>query len=98
MPGAALTAGQGGRWLTADGAQTIRGVLAVAQPDGRYELELHLIVAWPPEPLQQLGDELRRRIRAAATRAGLEAQLGAIKIHIDGVHGPDDPGRVDTAA
>lgn len=88
MPGAALTAGRDRRWVTREGAKTIRGVLAVAQPDGRYELQLHLIVAWPPEPLEHLGDEVRRRIRAAAKRAGREDQLGDIKIHIRRRRGP----------
>ncbi len=90
LPGVALTAGPAQRWVTPDGARPIPGVVATAQADGRYELELHLIVAWPPEPFERLGDEVRRRIRAAAKRSGLETQLGEIEIHIDGVQGPDE--------
>lgn len=91
LPAAALTAGPHGRWLTADDRQTIRGVQAVAAPDGRFELALHLVVAWPPGPLDQLAGDLRRRVRAAAERAGLDAQLGDMQIHIDDVRGPDGP-------
>jgi len=91
MPGVALTAGPDARWLTSNGQRTIRGVVAAAQPDGRYELELHLMVAWPPGPLELLADDLRRRILVAAKRAGLEPELGEIQVQIDAVQAPDDP-------
>ncbi len=61
-----------------------------AQPDGRYELELHLIVDWPPAPLERFAEDLRRRIRAAVKRGGLDAALGEINIHIDDVRGPGE--------
>lgn len=89
LPGAALSAGS--RWVTADGPETIRGLLVSVQPDGRYELELHLIVAWPPPPLTLLAGDLRRRVHGAAQSAGLEAQLGQMQIYFDAVLGPDDP-------
>ncbi len=88
MPGVALTDGDG-RWVTAHGDRRIRGVIAVAQSEGRYELELHVVVAWPPEPLPQLAQELRRRVLAAAKRHALAEQLGDIQIHIDSVQEPD---------
>lgn len=91
LPAAALTAGPDARWLTSDASRRIRGVQAVAAPDGRFELALHLVVAWPPGPLDALAGDLRRRVRAAARRAGLEADLGEVQIHIDDVHGPGDP-------
>lgn len=91
MPGAALTAGPNGRWVTRDGDQAIRGVLAAAQSDGRYELELHLVVAWPPEPLAHLAEDVRRRVRAAVKREGLDAHLGDIQIRVDDIQSPDDP-------
>lgn len=90
MPGGALTAGPHRRWRTSDDGRAIHGVLAVVQPDGRFELELHLIVAWPPGPLEQLAADLRGRVRAAAKRARLEGQLGQIHVHIDGVAGPGE--------
>lgn len=90
VSGAGLTAGPDARWVTADGEQTVWGVLAVAQPDGRFELELHVIVAWPPDPLERLAADVRRGIAAAATRAGLASGLGDVQIYIEGVHGPDD--------
>ncbi len=91
MPGAAWTAGPDGRWVTRDGDQESRGVLVAAQSDGRYELELHLIVAWPPEPLAHLAQDVRRRVRAAVKREGLDAHLGDIQIRVDDVQSPDDP-------
>lgn len=106
MPQAALSAGAGERWLTPDRPHPIHGVLASAQPDGRCELELHLIVAWPLEPLEpleQLADELRGRVWAAAGECGLEPALGAIQVHIDGItapgepHGPGEPDRHDAS-
>lgn len=98
MAGAALSAGPDRRWQTPDGPQAIRGVVAVAQPDGRYELELHLVVAWPPGPLERLASDLRRRIQIAAVRAGLEDQIGEISIHIDGVLDPGEPTLTGEAA
>lgn len=91
MPGAALTAGPDGRWVTRDGEQTIRGVLVAAQSDGRYELELHLVVTWPPEPLAYLAQDVRRRMRAAIKREGLDAHLGDIQIRVEDVQSPPDP-------
>lgn len=91
MAGAALSAGPDRRWLTPDAPHAIRGVVAVAQPDGRYELELHLVVAWPPGPLERLASDLRRRIQVAAKRAGVEDQIGEISVHIDEVLDPGEP-------
>ena len=91
MPGVALTAGDDDRWMTAERDRRIRGVTSVAQGDGRFELGLHVVVAWPPEPLAQLADDLRRRVHAAAKRATLADRLGEIQIHIAAVQEPDEP-------
>jgi hypothetical protein len=88
MPGVALTAGEAGRWVTADRPAAVRGVLAVAAPGGGYDLELHVVVGWPPAPLSKLGDEIRRRAYLAVKRAGLEAVLGSIEVHIDAIQEP----------
>lgn len=87
-PGTALTAGPGARWSTADGERRIRGVVAVAAPGGRVELELHLVVDWPPGPLGALADEVRRGVSAAVARAGLQHSLGAVQVRIEDVHDP----------
>lgn len=89
-PTATLTPGPGSRWLTSEGSDAIRGVVASVQPDGRYELELHLVVAWPPGPLTLLAGQLRCRLHAASQAAGLEGQLGQMQIYIDGVQDPED--------
>ena len=88
MPGVALTGDGSGQWDTAEHDHRVRGVSAVAQPDGRYELTLHVVVAWPPEPLRQLADELRRRVQAAAERERLESWLGAIDVDVVSVQEP----------
>jgi len=89
-PGTALTAGAGARWSTADGDRVIRGVVAAAAPGGRVELELHLIVDWPPGPLGPLADAVRGRVSAAAELMGLQGSLGAIQIRIEDVREPGE--------
>jgi hypothetical protein len=82
MAGVALTSGDRGLWQTVDHGRRIRGVTTIAQPDGRFELTVHVVVAWPPEPLPKLADELRRRIYAATKLALLDDSLGAIDVDI----------------
>jgi hypothetical protein len=87
MPGVALSGDH--RWVTAERGDAVRGAVAVALGDGVYELELHVVVAWPPEPLAQLADDLRRRVRDGAESAGLADNLGAIQVRVDGVEESD---------
>ncbi|HEX5192192.1 MAG TPA: hypothetical protein VFW09_05255 [Solirubrobacteraceae bacterium] len=89
MAGVALTGGDGGVWQTVDHGRGIRGVTTVAQPDGRFELTVHVVVAWPPEPLPKLADDLRRRIHAAAKLALLDGSLGAIDVDIVSLYEPE---------
>lgn len=89
MAGVALTDGDGGLWQTVDHDRRIRGVTTVAQPDGRFELTVHVVVAWPPEPLPKLADDLRRRIHAAAKLALLDGSLGAIDVDIVSLWEPE---------
>jgi hypothetical protein len=89
MPGVALTSDRAGAWQTTAGDRAIHGVTAVARSDGRYDLGLHVVVAWPPDPLPRLADELRRRVQAAVKRAGLEPLLGPVDIDIVSVEDPN---------
>ena len=89
MAGVALSGGDADLWQTVDRGRRIRGVTTVAQPDGRFELTVHVVVAWPSEPLPKLADELRRRIHAAAKLALLDGSLGAIDVDIVSLYEPE---------
>ena len=84
--GVAATTGPAGRWQTAGPQQSIAGVLAVEDPRGRVDLELHLVVRWPPSmPLEQLAALVRARLRESAATAGMQARLGAVAVAFDDV-------------
>ena len=84
--GVAATAGPAGRWLTIGSQHTIAGVLAVEDADGRVDIEMHLLVHWPPQvSLQQLAQQVRGRLRRSAGMAGLEERLGAVSVVFDDV-------------
>jgi hypothetical protein len=68
-----------GRWVTADARRPIVGVVASVEGD-EVGLELHLVVRWPPPPLEELARKLRRELRREADRAGLGDRLGAVTI------------------
>lgn len=80
IPGVAGTdAGPGGLFVTADPPfGVLRGVSVIAQPDGRYELDLCLVARMVP--LLPLGDDIRRRLHARALRDGLADQLGSVNV------------------
>ena len=92
MPGVALTSLGRASWQTVDREQRIDGVTAIAQGDGRFELHLHVAVSWPPEPLPQLAEDLRRRVMAAAKRAQLAEPLGDVHVDIAAIE-TDQPDR-----
>jgi hypothetical protein len=82
--GVSPTTGPAGRWRTVGAPRAIHGVLAVEDARGRVDLELHLVVRWPPQmPLEQLGDLVRGRLRSAAGTAGMGARLGAVAVAFD---------------
>ena len=84
--GVTATTGAAGRWQTVGGQQRIAGVLAVEDVHGRVDLELHLVVRWPPQmPLEQLGELIRGRLRDAAGAAGMGPRLGAVAVAFDDV-------------
>jgi len=64
--------------VTVDASGRLDGVLAVAQPDGRYEIQLRLVTELVP--LIALAETVRGRVRSAAERAGLGASLGEIDV------------------
>ncbi|CAN5261428.1 hypothetical protein BH18ACT14_BH18ACT14_11310 [soil metagenome] len=71
--------GPRGLWLTVSEGEQLGGVTAVALPDGRYEIGLHL-VGRLLVPLHPLAERIRSRIERAATEAGLADALGPIDI------------------
>ena len=84
--GVTATTGPAGRWRTVGAGQRIDGVLAVEDVHGRVDLDLHLVVGWPPQmPLEQLGALVRGRLRSAADAAGLGARLGAVSVAFEDV-------------
>lgn len=72
--------GLGGLRATLDGESRLAGVRATAVADGRYGVELFLVVR--PLPLQSLAEEVRVRVRREAVRHGLADLLGPVGITI----------------
>jgi hypothetical protein len=85
-PGVIATSGPGGRWRTAGSQQTVPGVVAAESGGGRIDVELHLIARWPLErSFEQLGEQVRMRLRRAAEIAGMSERLGAVSVAFDDV-------------
>ena len=85
-PGVTATTGPAGRWRTIGSQQTIPGVLAVEDGRGRVDIEVHLVVRWPPPmALEQLGEQFRGRLRRSAGTAGMGERLGAVSVAFDDV-------------
>jgi hypothetical protein len=74
---------------TLDGDERLEGVVAAAEPGGRYGVSLYLSVE--PVPLHELGEEVRAAVVAAAGRQGLGSELGPIDVVIDDVTEPGRP-------
>ncbi len=84
-----VAAGVRGRhrvWATADAGEILEGVVATARPDGRFDLELHLVAEWPFGSLFALADQVRTRVRRAAARVHLDGLLGSITVGFEDVH------------
>jgi hypothetical protein len=100
-PGVTATTGPAGRWQTTGSQQTIPGVLAVEDGRGRVDIEVHLVVRWPPPmALEQLGEQFRGRLRRSAGTAGMGERLGAVSVAFDDVRVDDvqvDDAQVDDA-
>ncbi len=94
--GVSTTAGRDRRWVTADLDREIEGVVVAetGHGHGQADIDLHLVADWPPEPLQQLAAQLRRRLRRSAAMAGLGDRVGEIGVSIHDVREPDHTGAV----
>jgi hypothetical protein len=68
--------------------RVLRGVSAIAQADGRYCVDLRLVAGLVP--LFELGDEVRRHVRRAATEAGLGDHVGDINVEFASVATGED--------
>ncbi len=84
-------AGRVGRWQTEDRGETLPGVLVAAHGGARFDVELHLIAAWPTPPLHEVGRTIRERIATAAAQAGLAEALGSLTVSFgDLAESPDE--------
>ena len=82
--------GDHGLWATTDEGGLLEGVSAVARPDGRYDVDLHLVAQWPLGSLHSLADEVRRRASAAIERQGLRELLGDLTVSFEDLRGPSE--------
>ena len=83
-----IAAGVRGRhrlWATVDAGEILEGVVATARPDGRLDVELHLVAEWPFGSLFALADQVRTRVQRAAARVGLDGLLGSITVGFEDV-------------
>lgn len=72
-------------WATLDAGEILEGVVATARPDGRFDLELHLVAQWPFESLFALADQVRARVWRAVQRADLEPALANVAVSFEDV-------------
>ncbi len=85
-------AGPAGLRVTADApGGLLRGVSVTAQADGRYAVDLRLVVAMVP--LAALADEVRRRVQASAERERLDGELGVVNVEFARVLTPEEVAR-----
>ena len=77
-------AGPSGLCVTGDPpGEPLRGVSVIAQPGGRYTVDLCLIAGIVP--LIELAAEVRRRVHARVAREGLGDQLGDVNVQFSEV-------------
>jgi|SRR5829696_6496821 len=88
--GVAASVGRTGVWATPDGGRTIPGVVAIALPQGRVEIALHVDAIWPPPPLTRVADTLRDRLVRSAQAAGLGDRLGPVAVSFHDVRAPGE--------
>jgi hypothetical protein len=75
--------GPNGAWVTEVEGERLPGVVAAAEADGRYSLELHLVAR--PVPLGELAERVRERIVRRAEQAGMSDAIGSIDVSIEDV-------------
>lgn len=71
---------------THDGEERLEGVVCTAEPDGRYGVTLYL--GAEPVRLQELAGRVRANVVAAADRAGVRHELGAVDVVVDDLAEP----------
>lgn len=76
-------AGPLGVYVTPGPGGPLTGVVAAARPDGRFDLEIHLVAQ--PVALQGLARRVRALVAERAISAGLDPMLGAIDVGIEDV-------------
>ncbi len=86
---AGTDAGPNGVWITEVDGERLPGIVAAAQADGRYAIELHLIAR--PVPLRELAELIRERIVRTAEQAGLGDLVGSIDVSIEDVEPMGEP-------
>ena len=72
-----------GRWVTPDRNGVVSGAIAVVRPDGRFDVELHLVAGLVP--LHPLGDRIRERVERDARVAGVAELIGPIHVAFEDV-------------
>lgn len=72
-----------GRWATPGRDGAVEGAIAVARPDGRFDVELHLVAR--PVPLHPLGERIRERLERDARNAGVAELVGPVDIAFEDV-------------
>ena len=85
-------------WATEDEGEILAGVIVAARQDARFDVELHLVARWPFGSLFDLADQVRDRVRLAASGSELETILGEVSVAFEDVVEPSDDYRLAPGA
>jgi hypothetical protein len=86
MPAVAVgVRGPRGVWVTVDAGELLPGVVAAARRDGRFDIDLHVLVQWPSGSLLMLADQVRAAVECAACRTQLDGVLGRVTVAFEDV-------------
>jgi hypothetical protein len=77
----ALRAGPPGVRMTAGAGRRVDGVVVTAAPDGRYQVELHLVCGLVPLPA--LAEAVRSAVLMATAEAGLGDAVGPVHVRVE---------------
>lgn len=78
-----------GRWITPDRNGVVPGAIAVVRPDGRFDVELHLVAG--VVPLHPLGERIRDRVERDARVAGVGELIGPVHVAFEDVEEASAP-------
>ncbi|MDQ6750154.1 MAG: hypothetical protein M3Z33_05295 [Actinomycetota bacterium] len=81
-----LQSGPLGLRMTGGAGRRIDGVVVVALPDGRYDVDLHLVCELIA--LRPLGERVRAAVHTATAADGLGEALGPVYVHIEEIVEP----------